>query len=195
LDFTKVFAVAGGARARTIEGPLMKMTVEGIAPFINRLEKFDKDVSKSLKKDMRTAADEVRKAAVKRVPNNPVSGWGRWRQNGRDLDYDTGRVKKSYKTVTNRYRNLGVTAAFGYSAVTENAAAAIFEQVGADTPKGNTSWFSSEQFRRTIINRHGPRPRVKGGKRVLMPAYYEAMPAARRKIEKAIREAERKVGL
>lgn len=173
----------------------MRMTVEGIAPFINRLEKFDKDVSKVLKKDMRRAADEVRKAAVKRVPNNPVSGWGRWRQNGRDLDYDVSRVKKSYKTVTNRYRRLGVTAAFGYSTVTENAAAAIFEQIGADTPQGNTSWFSSAQFRRTVVNRHGQRPRVKGGKRILFPAYYEAMPKARREIERAIRAAERKVGL
>jgi hypothetical protein len=174
----------------------MKMTVEGIAPFINRLEKFDKDVSKTLKKDMRSAADEVRKAAVKRLPNgNPISSWGRWRQGGRDLDYVPNRVRRSYKTVTNRYRNLGVTAAFGYSVVTENAAAAIFEQIGADSRKGNTSWFSSDQFIRTVVNRHGQRPRVKGGKRVLLPAYYEAMPNARRKIEKAIREAERKVGL
>jgi hypothetical protein len=174
----------------------MKLTAEGIAPFINRLEKFDKDVSKALKKDMRMAADDVRKAAVKRLPNGvPISNWGRWRQNGRDLDYDRGRVRKSYKVATNRYRNLGVTTAFGYSVVTENAAAAIFEQVGAPTRKGNTSWFSSDQFIRTLVNRHGPRPKVKGGKRILVPAYYEAMPSARRKIEKAIREAERKVGL
>lgn len=172
------------------------MTVEGIAPFINRLEKFDKDVSKALKKDMRSAADEVRKAAVSRLPGGrPISGWGNWRQNGRDLDYEPNRVRRSYKTVTNRYRNLGVTAAFGYSVVTNNAAAAIFEQVGAPARKGNTSWFSSDQFIRTLVNRYGPRPNVKGGKRIMVPAYYQAMPAARDKIEKAIREAERKVGL
>jgi hypothetical protein len=173
----------------------MRLTVEGIAPFINRLEKFDKDVSKELKKEMRSASDMVRKEAVSRVPSAPLSGWGVWQQNGRDLDYEPGRVRKSYKTVTNRYRNLGVTVAFGYSVVTENAAAAIFEQAGAPQPKGNTTWRSSAQFRRYISNRHGVRPNIKGGKRVLFPSYYSVMPQVRDRITKAIREAERKVGL
>jgi hypothetical protein len=175
----------------------MRLTAEGIAPFINRLEKFDKDVSKELKKEMRSAADMVRAKAVSMVPSNPVSGWGKWTQagNGRDLSYDQAIVRRSYKTVTNRYRRLGVTAAFGYSAVTENAGAAIFEQIGAPQPMGNTSWFSSAQFRRTVVNRHGRRPNVKGGKRILFPAYYAVMPQVRERIERAIREAERKVGL
>jgi hypothetical protein len=173
----------------------MRLTVEGIAPFINRLEKFDKDVSKELKKEMRSAADMVRREAISRVPSQPLSGWGVWRQDGRDLDYDAGRVRKSYKTVTNRYRNLGVTTAFGYSAVTENPAAAIFEQVGAPQPKGNTTWRSSAQFRRYITNRYGARPNVKGGKRILVPSYYSVMPKVEERITKAIREAERKVGL
>lgn len=173
----------------------MRIKAEGIAPFINRLEKFDKDVSKELKKEMRRGADEVRQEAVRRVPNNPLSSWGRWIQNGRDLSYDPGSVRKSYKTVTNRYRRLGVTAAFGYSTVTENAGAAIFEQIGAERAKGNTDWRSSSQFRRYVANRHGVRPRVKGGKRVLVPAYYAVIPRVQERIQKAIREAERKVGL
>jgi hypothetical protein len=175
----------------------MRLTAKGIAPFINRLEKFDKDVSKTLKKEMRSAADDVRKAAVKRLPSgNPISNWGRWgNPRNRDLNWEGNRVRKSYKVDPQRGRNLGVTTSFGYSVITRNAAAAIFEQIGADTRKGNTAWFSGEQFIRTIVNRHGRRPRVKGGKRILVPAYYEAMPSAQRKIEKAIREAKRKVGL
>jgi hypothetical protein len=173
----------------------VRVSTHGIAPFINRLEKFNKDVSKELKKEMRSGADMVRKEAVGRVPANPVSSWGRWTQNGRDLSYDQSAVRRSYKTVTNRYRRLGVTAAFGYSTVTESPAAAIFEQIGADRAQGNTDWRSSAQFRRTIINRHGPRPRVKGGKRILVPAYYAVIGQVNERITRAIRKAERKVGL
>jgi hypothetical protein len=173
----------------------MRLETNGIAPFINRLEKFNKDVSKELKKDMKSGADMVRAKAVSMVPSNPVSGWGRWIHNGRDLSYDQNRVRKSYKTETNRYRRQGITVGFGYSTVTENAAAAVFETVGADTAKGNTDWRSSQQFRRTIVNRHGVRPKVKGGKRILVPAYYAVIPKVNERIEKAIREAERKVGL
>jgi hypothetical protein len=173
----------------------VRVETHGIAQFINRLEKFNKDISKELKKEMRAGADMVRKDAVGRVPANPVSNWGPWTQNGRDLGYDVNTVRRSYKTVTNRYRRLGVTAAFGYSAVTENPAAAIFEQIGAGSPKGNTQWRSSEQFRRTVVNRHGRRPNVKGGKRILVPAYYAVIGKVNERITKAVREAERKVGL
>jgi hypothetical protein len=173
----------------------VRLTVTGIAPFINRLEKFDKDVSKALKKEMRAGADLVRQEAIGRVPANPVSNWGTWINNGRDVSYDQGAVRRSYKTVTNRYRRLGVTAAFGYSTVTESPAGAIFEQIGAEQAKGNTSWRSSAQFRRTVVNRHGVRPNVKGGKRILVPSYYAVIGKVNDRITAAIREAERKVGL
>lgn len=175
----------------------MELKAEGIAPFINRLEKFDKDVSKVLKKEIKNSADLVRREAISRVPENPLSGWGKWIQegNGRDLSYDRKTVRSSYKTVQNRYRRQGITVGFGYSVATQNPAAAIFETIGSEQPRGNTRWRSSSQFRRYVVNRHGMRPKVKGGKRILVPAYYAVIPKVREKIQNAIREAERKVGL
>ena len=38
-----------------------RVQAQGIAPFINRLEKFDKDVSKTLKDEMRRGSYEVAK--------------------------------------------------------------------------------------------------------------------------------------
>lgn len=173
----------------------IRASVDGIGPFVSRLEAFDKDVAKVLKREMKQASDLVRKEAVGRIPNNPLSGWGPWTSGGRNLGYDKSTVMKSYKTTTDRYRRRGVTVAYGYSVVTENPAASIFETIGASKPKGNTGWRSSQQFRRRIINDHGVRPNVKGGKRILLPSYYAVIGQVRERVRNAIRDAERKVGL
>ena len=108
----------------------MKFDVEGLAPFINRLEKFDKDVSKELKAEMKKGADVVAKAAGSTVSGVPISGWGTWNHQGRDLGYNPSKVKSGFKVATNRYRRRGVTAAFGYDVVQANAGGSVYEVIG-----------------------------------------------------------------
>lgn len=173
----------------------VRASVDGVSPFLSRLERFDKDVAVVLRKEMKQASDLVRKEAISRVPDNPLSGWGPWTSKNRDLSYNKATVRKSYKTTTDRFRRRGVTVAFGYSVVTSNPAGAIFETIGAPEPKGNKNWRSSQQFRRYVVNRHGRRPNVWVGKRILLPSYYAVIGKVRNRITNAIRDAERKVGL
>jgi hypothetical protein len=157
----------------------MRMEVDGLAPFINRLEKFDKDISKALKKEMRSAADSVAKTARGMSPQgNALSNWGKW---GGRTDFDAGAVRKGFKVATNRYRRRGVTVAFGYDVVQGNAAGAIFETVGKT---------SGTPFVDSIVRKYGgTRPRT------LLPAYYAEIEQAQARIEEAVRNAEREVGL
>jgi hypothetical protein len=164
----------------------MKVEVDGLAAFINRLEKFNKDVSKELKAEMTKAASLVVSDAKSAAPGAPLSGWGRWidagvmpkSTGGRDLSYKSG-----YKTVTNRYRARGATVGFGKDVSTSNPGAGIFQFAGTQNRTPN--------FTQQIVLRFGA---VKKVPRVLGPAYYRNMPEVRARIESAIRSAQRKVG-
>jgi hypothetical protein len=160
-----------------------------LAAFINRLEKFDGDVSKELKQRMRKASGLVAKDARSRQ-EVPLSQWGayRWieqdRQSGRNLRYDLAAARRGIRVNTNRYRASGVTTAFGMSVVQRDAAGAIFELAGSKNKSGH-------RFNNTLnrVLGSGPYPRS------LFPAYYAVMPAVQDEIQSAIRDAERKVGL
>ena len=165
----------------------MRVEVDGLAAFINRLEKFNKDVSKELKSEMTKASNLVVKDAKGSAPDAPLSGWGRWidagvmprSSGGRDLSYTSG-----YKQVTNRYRRRGATVSFGKDVVTSTPGSGIFQFAGS---QGRT-----ENFTAQIIRRFGP---VKKLPRILGPAYYRNIPQVRARIESAIRRAEKAVGL
>lgn len=158
-----------------------------LAKFINRLEKFDGDVSKQLKQRIRKASGSVAQEARQRQ-ELPLSNWRyRWieqdRRNGRDLRYNLAAARKGIKVKTNRHRKSGVTVAFGIDVVQQNAAGAIFELAGSQDQSGH-------QFNKNLnrIYKDGPYPRT------LYPAYYAVMPDVRKEIERAIRDAERQVG-
>ena len=94
----------------------MSAKVTGIAPLINRLEKFDKDVSKELKKEMKSAASDAVPAARAAYPAAPLlKKFGRWieEKSGRDLSYNIGAVQKGIYLKTDRKRLRGATVAFG----------------------------------------------------------------------------------
>jgi hypothetical protein len=166
---------------------VMNVSTPDLAAFINRLEKFDGDVSKELKRKMRGAANLVAMSARKRQ-ELPLSHWRyRWveqdRANGRDLRYNLAAARKGISVKTGRHRKSGVTTAFGMDVVQSNAAGAIYELAGSENRSGHR--FNS------ILNRvqgTGPWPRT------LLPAYYDVMPDVQRQIESAIRVAEAKVG-
>ena len=166
----------------------MKFDVEGLAPFINRLEKFDKDVSKELKAEMKKGADVVAKAAGSTVSGVPISGWGTWNHQGRDLGYNPSKVKSGFKVATNRYRRRGVTAAFGYDVVQANAGGSVYEVIG---DKSRVTGPQGEQFVDSVVAASSGRRNP----RTLVPAYYEGIEQARERIKAALKDAMRKVGM
>ena len=167
----------------------MKFEVEGLAPFINRLEKFDKDVSKELKAEMKKGADVVAKAAGSTVSGVPISGWGTWNHQGRDLGYNPSKVKSGFKVSTNRYRRRGVTAAFGYDVVQANAGGSVYEVIGDKSRVAEGT--QGEQFVDSVVANSSARRNP----RTLVPAYYEGIEQARERIKAALQVAMRRVGL
>jgi hypothetical protein len=163
----------------------IRASVDGIGPFVSRLEAFDKDVAKVLKSEMRAGAREVSSAAKSRVTGLALSNWGPWNNNGRNLAFERGAVRGGYKVRTSRYRKQGATVAFGYDVEQSSPGGSVFEGAGK----------SDTNFTRNIVGKWGPRPNARGGKRVLLPAYYVGIGPAQQRIEQAIRDAERKVGL
>lgn len=170
------------------------LSVQGLAPFVNRLEKFDKDVSKQLKKEMKQGANEVAKEArsLLSIVGNPMSQWAKYSwveqdrpaADARNLQFSMPAAKKGIKVRSYRGRNRGVTTAFGYRVNQMNPAAAIFETAGSVDKSGAI-------FNTTMNRDHG------GNRypRILYRAYYVAMPKVEAKIRAAIRKAEKGVGL
>jgi hypothetical protein len=159
----------------------VRVETDGIAQFINRLEKFDKDISKTLKKELRAAAMLTAKNARGRISGTPLSGWGPWKSSGRDLSFAVTSVRSGFTVATNRYRRRGVTVGFGYDVVQKSAAGSIFETVGKST---------GTPFVDAITARFsGARPRT------LLPAYYSTIEEAQTRIGDAVARAEREVGL
>lgn len=163
----------------------MNLELDGIAPLINRLEKFDKDVSKELKKQMRQASQPLIREARASYPQVGLTNWGPWTQasRGRDLSYDVGTVRKNVKLKQTRRRVRGATVAFGYSAISSNAGGAIIELAGKK---------STDRFSQALVNRHGPVGRTP---RFITQAYYAVGPKVRQDIESFVERAMRKVGL
>ena len=173
---------------------LMNVATPEIGAFINRLEKFDKDVSKELKQEMRKASGRVANESRSLISamGDPLSNWAGYSwfeqdraKNQRNLQFNMSKVKKGYKVKTNRHRKSGITTAFGQSVVQETAAGAILELAGSDNSRAT--------FNKNIISaRKSPIGKIP---RILGKAYYRVMPIVVVELQAAIRRAEKKVGL
>jgi hypothetical protein len=172
---------------------LMNIDTPQIGAFINRLEKFDKDVSKELKQEMRKASGRVANESRSLISamGDPLSNWAGYswieqdRTSGRNLQFNMSTVKKGYKVKSHRHRKSGITTAFGQSVVQTSAAGAILELAGSVN--------KTQQFNKNIINaRKSPMGKIP---RILGKAYYRVMPIVVVELQAAIRRAEKKVGL
>jgi hypothetical protein len=170
-----------------------RVEVQGISPFINRLEKFDKDVSKTLKAEMRRGSNEVAKEArslIGALGGNPLSNWGSWssavrgRTDARDLSFSPAAAKRGIKVQSYRGRSRGVVTSFGYRVKQMNPGGAIFELAGSQNKSGDL--FNSN------LNAKHQNIRYP---RILYRAYYAGMSRAETIIKAAIRKAEKEVGL
>ena len=176
-------------------GQRTHITVTGLRQVIDALAEVDKKAERQIQKSIRDAGKKVVGAAQKRITGFPVSGWGHWtvqrfsRERGayeHDLSFDPGAVVAGFKVQRSNFRKAGVSRGVGYDVVQSNAAGSIFEVIGdgsrVTTPQG-------ARLVNTINRRFGKR-----GPRILMPAYYEGLPAnfqddIRDKIAAAAREA------
>lgn len=169
-----------------------RVETQGIAPFINRLEKFDQDVSKILKKEMKQGSNEVAKEARSLISSigTPLSQWAKYswieqdRAAGRNLQFNTSAAKKGIAVRSYRGRNRGQTVGFGYRVTQLDVQGAIFERAGHSNKKGF-------KFGVTMNRDHGSNRYP----RTLYRAYYAGMGRAQAIISAAIRKAEKEVGL
>lgn len=164
----------------------MNLQVDGIAPLINRLEKFDKDVSKELKSKMRKATTPFLREARSSYPDTGLRNWGAWidAERGRNLGYSGSQVRASVKLQTTRKRVRAATTAFGYTVVQMNPGGAIIEHAGLKSP--------TNAFNRAIIGKYGM---ARKAPRFITRAYYAVAPQLRSEIESYIQDAMRKVGM
>lgn len=155
--------------------------MKGLAQNINFLEKFNEDVAKTLKKELRSGALDVAKASRSLMPARALTNWGSWTftRDGRDLGWNQGTAKRGVQVENYRSRMSGVTVGFGYRVVNTTPVGAIYELAGAPkSPSVMGGVLREEQ-------------RVSNYPRTLFAAYYMAMPVAVTKIETAIEKAKR----
>jgi hypothetical protein len=175
---------------------VMSAKVEGVTDLVNRLSKFDKDVSKILTKEINEASRLVSNEAKSLVPDNGLSRWGSWlettgssgqrgvvqlRSSSRSLDYTQADVRSKIRPQFAKTRRVGGRViAVKARVVTMSPAGAIFALAGS---KG-----TGTVFKQNLNKKHGQR-----WPRVLADALYAKGPDARRGIEQAIDKAAKAV--
>jgi hypothetical protein len=173
---------------------------DDLAEFINRLEKFDKNVSKTLKADLRAGAGEVASEAKKRISSVgiPLSNWAyRWIEQDRSADtarnlvYSVSKANSQIRPVQYRARKAGVTVAFGLYVIQKNPAASIFELAGSKNAVSKNTRGGSKTFNKNLLSKfgNGPYPRI------LYPSYYAGMQKAQARIIEAVKQAASEVGI
>jgi hypothetical protein len=166
-----------------------KVEVTNLKQLMNALEVIDKSAAKNIQKTISAVSKRVVVDATYLSPgSNPLSGWGKWTQNGRDLSFDVNAVTKGFRVQRSNFRRRGVSAGLGYDVIQSNAAGAIFEVIG----EGNRVTNDSGQNMVDVINNRFPRKQP----RTLIAAYYKNMSEeVRNEIRDQIVEEARKAGL
>jgi len=173
---------------------------DDLKSFLTRLNAFDKDVAKILKRDMKRGANNVTKearAVIRGRKNPPLSNWGyswqeadRRAQDSRNLRWNTATVLKGIKTQPNTVTRDRAVQKFGFDVVQTSAIGSIYELAGSRNASSKDRRGGSASFNENVRRRagRGPYPRS------LFPAYYAAMPQVQREIEAAIQAAAKAVG-
>lgn len=158
-----------------------KVEVTGLRQVLNALAKTDDQAARIVVKEITAAGKGVAAAAAGRVTGQPLSGWGAWLSNGRDLSFNTGTVRGGFKLRRNNFRRRGVSAGAGWDVYQTTPGGAIFELLGS----------GSSPFVQRIAERFPTRQ-----PRTLLPAYYDVMtPELVERIRDTITNEARKAGL
>ena len=170
-----------------------RIQVEGAAKALSILSKLDRELSKEIKRELKSAVQPVVDSAKAATPARPLSNWGTWTTaNGRDLSWDRRKVTSGLKVVqrTSRER-INFIDQFGekrYKMTQQiaflqlrnvSAAGHIFEIAGARNPQST--------FNRNIMARHGQ------PKRLLYRALQPREPIIEAQVRATIDRLEREV--
>lgn len=137
----------------------MDVRVENASDLINRISRFDKDVYKTLQKQIRAVTSEMRDDAESFEPTGKAlfgtmggdvksEGWGAWTatRDGRDLSFDgtdsglrTG-MKVQVRKTTHRIGAGSAYGVIGRVLAPNNPAAAIFLLAGSKNPSRKPGW-------------------------------------------------------
>lgn len=93
------------------------------------LNQLAPDIKKQLDKANRQLVRPLIDASRQNFPDKPMSNWGAWTSNGRNLSYDIGTVRKGIK-VKQRGRSKRSEYSSVMTLLNESAAGAIFESGG-----------------------------------------------------------------
>ena len=102
------------------------ISVRGLQHTLRALSVIDPEQMKAFRRGFKDATQPIIDKAKRRVPAQPMSGWGTW--SGR-LDWDSNRVKRGLKSqvsVTKRRAILRLRS--------NDAAGAVFENAGSKSP-------------------------------------------------------------
>lgn len=174
----------------------MDIKIDGAAELINRITKFDKDVSKILTKEINDGSRLIANEAKANTPDRGLSGWGQWFEttgssgqrgvvslatSSRSIAYTGSEVRAKTRPQLAKRSVRGRVVGFKARVVTMSPAGAIFALAGSKD--------TSNDFKRNLNKKHGQQwPRILSG------ALYAKGPEARKKIEQAIDKAARAVG-
>lgn len=172
----------------------MKIRVEvtGMRQAFDSLQETDKAAYRILVREITEAAKKVQFAAATMVPDRPVSGWGPWNYNGRDVGFYPADVAAGFKVRKNNFKAFGVARGIGWDVQQMNPGGAIFEVMG-DGSRVTTR--SGERLVEAVNARHGKPTK---GTRILTKAYYKGLgdaEAFRQRIIDMIEDAARRAGL
>ena len=178
--------------------------VEGATEFIDRLRTFDRAVYDSLIKELEGAGQNVRDRAASLIPDQPLSGWGRWlsgtqmRRRGsvsllqssagaRNLSFEAGKARSKIKTKVGRRFQRGDLKSFRVFVQQMDWAGAIYELAGSRMDLGWGATGGSALFRQNLNRKNGDSV----WPRTLTPAFYAEGPKAFAEVQGIIERKKR----
>lgn len=192
------------SKSKGTVGGAKDIYVEGATEFIDRLRTFDRDVYDDLVKELKGAGENVRDRAASLVPDQPLSGWGRWmsgtqvrkrgavslmsaRGRARNLSFDAGRARGKYETEVGRKFQRGDLKAFRVFVQQMDWAGAIYELAGSRMDLGWGATGGSALFRQNLNRKNGDSV----WPRTLTPAFYAEGPKAFAEVQGIIERKKR----
>ena len=183
----------------------IKLEVDGAGRLVDALHRFNDEIYKILKTEVKQAVEVVADDARRRTPDLILAGgrssnrerrslgWGQWThsRDGRDFSWSETRADRDIKTGVRktRVRGAGTTGISGRVYSRNDIALAVFSTAGAATPDST--------FNKAIIGKWGQVPQINGGKvtRTLGAALIAKGPQAASEIDRALERAEARFGL
>jgi hypothetical protein len=176
----------------------VQIEVRGAAAVTEGIFRLDKDLWRSLQKDVRKAGQVIATEAGQNMPSQALRNWGRWIESsarGKSLWYESSGVR-SFRT---GFRSKSTRGFREVSAVvmpsSGNVAGSIFLLAGSvdsTQSKHPAGGVRSRNFKRALNRRHGGSSAARGNKtwpRVLNPLYYKHREKVRQEVGAAVERA------